>query len=125
MIGKYGKLVFALYFIFYKSLILQKTFSDGILDFVTNPTYQEKEDSTVLRDSIQVVMITTHTKEIPRVIRYVILKQTNIKPIYYSDFIPSIVGEGPPGYDFRNDEDIDLESKGKYTSVSFLTLNLS
>ena len=48
-----------------------------------------------------------------------------IKPFYYSNFMPSIVGEGPPGYDFRNDEDIDLESKGKYTSVSFLTLNLS
>ena len=73
------------------------------------------------------VTITTHTKEIPRVIRYVILKQTYmIKPFYYSNFIQSIVGEGPPGYDFRNDEDIDLESKGKYTSVSFfLTLNLS
>ena len=72
------------------------------------------------------VTITTHTKEIPRVIRYVILKRTNIKPFYYSNFIQSIVGEGPPGYDFRNDEDIDLESKGKYTSVSFfLTLNLS
>ena len=39
--------------------------------------------------------------------------------------MPFIVGEGPPGYDFRNDEDIDLESNGTYTSVSFLTLNLS
>ena len=46
------RFVFVLYFIFFKSLILHKTFSDGILDFVTNPTYQRKEDSTVLRDSI-------------------------------------------------------------------------